>query len=116
MLLLGSSSYALRAKDPSTLTHAEAKLLAEKKAKHGDSVLPILMAGRIFVDAFPPGYNDTLGAILSQPSRYFQNLPTIVAELLRVSQHPEVKNFLYVAKLSLVSKFCFFSPYKLCRW
>lgn len=73
VLLVGSVSYAERAKDPATQTHGEAQALSQKKAQSSDSVIPLLMAGE-FWNAFPPGYAGTLGASLLDQTQYFQVL------------------------------------------
>lgn len=71
VLLIGSVSYAERAKDPATLTHGEAHAMAQKKEQSSDAVIPLLMAGE-FWNAFPPGYSGTMGASLLDQTQYFQ--------------------------------------------
>jgi hypothetical protein len=68
---------------------------SQPSTKPFPAVLPLLVAGN-FSNAFPPGYNTTLGADLSTLELYFRNLLDVVAALLRIQQ-----NNMVAAKLRL---------------
>ena len=62
-------------------------MLAEKKAQHNNSVIPVLMAGE-FYNGFPPGHQAMMGADL--------RLPGIVAKLLNLQDDTDVLAWLKI--------------------
>lgn len=93
VILVGSTSFPLRAKDPSTLTFRESTAIGEKKAVNSNSIIPVLFAGR-FGSSFPPGYQDTIGGRFTKTSEYLKEMPGVVASILGVSSNPEITTLL----------------------
>lgn len=103
VILVGSSSYPTRAKDPSTLTHFEAVEIGKKKAINSNSIVPVLFEGR-FGSSFPSGYQDTIGGRFTKASEYLKELPGVAASILGVSKHPDIASLLasYIKEAELI--------------
>lgn len=89
VILVGSTTFSLRAKDPSTLTFLESTAIGEKKIVNSNSIIPVLFEGR-FGTSFPPGYQDTIGGRFTKTSEYLKEMPGVVASILGVSNDPEI--------------------------
>lgn len=104
VMLVGSTTFSVRAKDPTTLTSLESIAIGKKKLVNSNSIIPVLFEGR-FGSSFPPGYQDTIGGRFTNVSEYLKEMPGVVASILGVSTDPEIATLLAsYAVASMISK------------
>jgi hypothetical protein len=93
VLMVGSTSFATRSKDPSTLTFNEAVEIGKKKQINSNSVIPVLFEGK-FSTSFPAGYQDIIGGRFVLPINYKKELPRVAASILNIAKDKEVSVWL----------------------
>lgn len=93
VILIGSSSFASRALDPSTSTHLEATEIRKKKMVKSNSIIPVLFEGR-FGTSFPPGLQDTIGGRFTSIVEYMKELPAVAAAILGVKNDTSIASLL----------------------
>ncbi len=93
VVLAGTTSYATRSKDSTTLTFGETVEIGKKKQINSNSIIPVLFEGR-FASSFPPGYQDTIGGRFSTPTDYMKDLPGVAAAILGITNDKEVSDWL----------------------
>jgi hypothetical protein len=93
VVLVGSTSYATRSKDPSTLTFIEATEIGKKKQINSNHIIPVLFEGS-FRNSFPPGYQDTIGERFILPTDFMKELPGVAAAILGIAKDEQVSLWL----------------------
>lgn len=93
VILVGSTSFASRALNPSTSTHLEASEIRKKKRIHSNNIIPVLFEGR-FSTSFPPGLQDTIGGRFTSVVEYMKELPGVAATILGVKNDQHIVSML----------------------